>query len=243
MRHFERGQRIGFLFTPGALRYQASFYLAKGDTADAEASVRKLLDIVPDEPESHRWLAAIFRLQDKPIEAEQEYRRALKLDRAHDAARSDLATLLVSQKRWDDAVRVLQEGASASPPSPRWQLQSAGVISQRGVERLQQGTRDAGMQDLRDALAINPDLTQTRYNLALALLSIPVVPEAIEHLQRVVREKPEMAEAHYNLAVAIFMSGRPAEAIPEAREALRLAPDDQQAQQFLQMLLKNGAGG
>lgn len=238
LKHIERGQQIGLLYTPGAMHDLVGLYLAKGETANAEAAVRKLLDIAPQDAEVHRWLAGALRLQSKPIEAEQAYRRALELDRSHEAARNDLANFLLSQKRWDDALRVLQEGATASPSSPRWRIQSAGVIAMRGVERLQQGQPDDGIRDLRDALAINPDLTQTRYNLALALLAIPVVPEAIEHLQRVVREKPGMAEAHYNLAVAIFMSGRPADAIPHAREALRLAPNDEQASAFLQMLMQ-----
>ena len=236
--HFRRGQTISLMPTPAVLQDQVWLHLAKGDPANAESTVRKLLELVPDESEPYRGLAGILRLTNRPAEAEQAYRRALELDRTHDAARGELAGLLITQKRLDDALVVLHEGASASQDPPRWRMQSATLLAQRGMDELQQGQGESGIRHLREALEFNPNQTQLRYNLAMALLSVPKVAEAIEHLEQVAREQPTMAEAHYNLAVAIFMSGRPANAVPHAREALRLAPDDQQAQQFLAMLLE-----
>jgi Flp pilus assembly protein TadD/ferredoxin len=235
---FRRGQRISLVPTPAVLQDEVWLHLAKGDVAAAESTVRRLLELVPDEAEPHRGLAGILRLTNRPAEAEQAYRRALELDRTHDAARGELAGLLITEKRLDDALIVLHEGASVSQDAPRWRMQSAALLAQRGMEELQLGQGESGIRHLREALALNPDQTQLRYNLAMALLSVPKVSEAIELLEQVVREQPAMAEAHYNLAVAIFMSGRPADAIPHAREALRLAPDDLQAQEFLKMLME-----
>ena len=224
--------------TPGALQDLVWLHLATGDTESAERSVRRLLSITPDEAEPHRGLAGIMRMTNRPIEAEQAYRRALELDRSHEAARGELAGLLLSQQRRDDAIVVLQEGESVSPDPPRWRVQSGTMLAPHAIDLLQHGQTDAGIAMLRKALQLNPSMTQMRYNLAVALLSIPQVADAIGHLERVVQEKPQMAEAHYNLAVAVYMSGRPADAIPHAREALRLAPNDEQAKRFLAMLLE-----
>lgn len=234
--YFRRGQKISLMPTPAVLQDEAWLHLAKGDAAAAESTVRRLLELVPDKAEPHRQLAGILRLSNRPAEAELAYRRALELDRTHDAARGELAGLLIAEKRLDDALVVMHEGESASPDPPRWRLQSAAVLAQMGMADLQNQQIESGVGYLRRALDLSPGLTQMRYNLAVALLTLSKVPEAVEHLQRVVSEKPDMAEAHYNLAVGIFMSGRPAEAILHAREALRLAPDDSQAREFLTML-------
>jgi|CXWL01.1.fsa_nt_gi tetratricopeptide (TPR) repeat protein/ferredoxin len=236
IRYFERGQKISLMNTPAALQDQVWLYLAKGDLAAAESAARTLLHVIPDQAEPHRGLAGILRLSNRPHEAEQSYRRALELDRSHDAARGELTGLLISERRFDDAFVVLRDGETASQDAPRWRVQSAIMLAQIGLAELQENQMESGVRYLRQALELNPELTQVRYNLGVALLSVSKVPEAIEHLHRVVTEKPEMAEAHYNLAVGVFMSGRPAEAIPHAREALRLAPDDRQTQQFLAML-------
>ncbi len=237
--HIEHAERISLMDTPVAMLDKVRLLLARGETSAAESTVRKLLLINPNEAEPHRGLANILRITSRSGEAEESYRRALQLENAHDAARGELAGLLISEQRFDDALVVLREGESASRDSLRWKMQTATVHAQLGIADLQADQTESGISHLRQALDLNPALTQVRYNLAVALLSASKVPEAIEHLQRVVREKPDMAESHYNLAVAIFMSGRPADAIPEAREALRLAPQDQQARDFLQMLLQS----
>jgi Flp pilus assembly protein TadD/NAD-dependent dihydropyrimidine dehydrogenase PreA subunit len=234
--HFDRARRISLMETPGVLLDVVWLRLARGDLAGAEQTVYRLVSIAPHAAEPHRGLGEVMRLMNRPAEAEQAYRRAIELDETYDTVRGELAHLLVTQKRFDDALRVAHDGEAVSHDPARWRGQAAVLMAQRGVERLQRGESDAGIQSLRDALQRNPDLTEARYNLAVALLARAQAGEAVEHLRRVVQDKPEMAEAHYNLAVGVFMSGRPAEAIPHAREALRLAPDDAQAQGFLKML-------
>lgn len=234
--HFDRARSISLMETPGMLQDRVWLVLARGDLAEAERTVRALLAILPHEAEPHRGLAGIQRLAGRTAEAEQSYRRALELDATHDAARSELAGLLADAGRIDDALRVLHEGESVSANAPRMRLQSAAILARHGVEQLQRGATEAGIHSLRKALEYNPELTQMRYNLGVALLSQSRATEAIENLERVVKEKPDLSEAHYNLAVAIYMTGRPADALPHSREALRLSPTDPQTLAFVQML-------
>lgn len=234
--HFQKGEAISLMSTPGALQDMIWLLLARGDVAGAESTARRLTELIPGEAEPHRGLANIVRMKNHPREAEESYRKALQIDPSHDGARTELATLLLAGGRLDDAVAVLQDGEANSANPTKWKAQSAHLLAELALGELNAGRGEPGIALLREALSQNPSLTQARYNLALALLSKKSVAEAIEQLQRVVAEKPDMAEAQYNLAVAIFMSGRPADAVPHAEEALRLAPNDEQAMGFLKML-------
>ena len=108
-----------------------------------------------------------------------------------------------------------------------------------------EGRQEDALALYREGIKLSPQDTDTRYALALALLSRTDqwnrradIEEAIAHLQRVVADRPTFPEAHYNLGVAVLMSGRPADAIPHVRESIRLNPNDTQSHEFLAFIEK-----
>ncbi|MDO8630612.1 MAG: tetratricopeptide repeat protein [Phycisphaerales bacterium] len=263
--HIERAEAWGFLSTPAALQDLVWLQLARGDLAAAERIVRRLADLLPDQPEVRRGLAGVLRKTGRFADAESAYRQALCLDPAYSLARRELGALLVEQRRFDDALALCREGDAVPHGDTNWPAElaktlmtagrfsqaasqwrtllaqggeSAPLLAQLGIAELQIAEVELGLAHLRRAVELDPSLTEARYNLAVALLSLRRVPEATALLERVVTDKPAMAEAHYNLAVATFMSARPADALPHIREALRLAPDDLQAREFLALVEK-----
>lgn len=233
--NLERAERWGLLSTPAILQDLTWLYLAQGRASDAESTVRALVRLTPDVAEWHRGLGNVLRMSGRLEEAEKSYRTALTLDPAHTRVHGELASSLLSQGRTEDAKRELRSAVSTEA--------SAALFSMLGMLELQTGEPDAGVADLRRALDLDPSLSQTRYQLAVALLSMEketdrwtLIDEAIEHLLRVTSESPEFAAAHYNLAVAVFMSGNPADAVAHVEAAIRLDPQDAQAKQFLQFL-------
>jgi tetratricopeptide (TPR) repeat protein/NAD-dependent dihydropyrimidine dehydrogenase PreA subunit len=262
--------RWGLAATPAALQDLLWLYLARGDTAAAEAAINQLLDIREDAA-TCRGLASLHRKLSRWPEAERNYLRALELDPHFEQARLELAAMYLQNGRPEDAVRQYRQGIETSEDGTRFvielsrtlaasgkldeaalaleqylaQSESPAVLAEIGLLKLRRGD-PAGIGLLRQAMALDPTLTDARYNLAVALLGASSeegaaenqarILEAMSHLREVIAARPQFADAHYNLAVAMFMSGRPDEAVPHARESIRLAPSDAQARAFLQML-------
>jgi len=236
VRSLEWTTEYGLAGTPAVLQDLVWLYLAKARVQDAERTVRQLLENTPETAEPYRGLANILRMTGRNREAEEQYRLALAVDASHARALEELASLLSAQGRVDDAKRELRrlvEGGQA--PATTW--------STLGLLEIRSGESDVGIQRLGRALELDPQLFQTRYQLAAALLSRAdgpggraAIDEAITHLRMVISERPQFAEAHYNLGVAEFMSGQFEDALNHVREALRLNPSDVQAKQFLQVV-------
>jgi Flp pilus assembly protein TadD len=103
---------------------------------------------------------------------------------------------------------------------PHWRAHSnLGEALQRA------GRRSEAIQQHREALRLNPDAPEARYNLALDLERNGELDESISHSQDYIRRWPDDAPAHSQLGIALAKRGRREDAIAEYREALRLNPE------------------
>ncbi len=262
---FEWANRWGFLATYSALQDLTWLYLADGRDAEAEASVRSLMELLPDEADPYRGLAGLCVRAGRLEEAAGHYREALRLAPTLRAARVEFGAMLVSQGRPAEALAVLREGMVAAPDQPQWALSVGEVLMELrrfdealevltgfveimpgsaqgrtllGVAAMGAGRIQDGIDHLSWALEIDPDQADAHYNLGYALIHRRQIDEAIFHLRRASVLDPEMAVAHYNLAVATFMAGQPGEAVGPIREAIRLVPDDAEAHGFHSVVLQ-----
>jgi len=94
-----------------------------------------------------------------------------------------------------------------------------------GDALLQERNPEAAARHSREALRINPVLSQAHGNLGLALRQLGQSEEGVRHLQEAVRLKPNSASAHNNLGLAMAVDGKRDEALAHYRDALRLKPD------------------
>ena len=85
------------------------------------------------------------------------------------------------------------------------------------------GQRDAALQELRQAIQLDPNGPDVAFELAQAL---PANPEAVTLLQRAVRECPTFAPAIRNLAVVQLSLGDVSAAKSAAETALSVEPQD-----------------
>ena len=82
------------------------------------------------------------------------------------------------------------------------------------------------IEELKQAIRINPDDVDALGNLGHALIKAGMYKEAIEACEQVIRINPDVADAHYNLGVAYGKLGMHIEAIEAYRQAIRINPDD-----------------
>src|SRR5579875_367862 len=98
--------------------------------------------------------------------AETQYRKALQLDSKNTTAQYNLANALQKQKKYDDAIKVL-DALSASLKSG--ELKSA-VYYNEGVANTKNQDLDASIELYKKAIRINPNDGEARENLEKALI-------------------------------------------------------------------------
>jgi tetratricopeptide (TPR) repeat protein len=122
------------VFRRGAEKFpetaEAHYFVAiaargRGDYDLAETSLRKSLSLQPDNPDALAQLGFVAGERGRFAEAEQLLRRALLLSGdKHFVAHYDLGRLLVKQRRYDEAIPILERGAmlNARYPGIHYQL-------------------------------------------------------------------------------------------------------------------------
>jgi Flp pilus assembly protein TadD len=94
---------------------------------------------------------------------------------------------------------------------------------------LRVGRVQDAIDQLGEALRLNPDDAEAHSNLGSALQMSGRTTEATRHLLEALRLKPEDARVHFNLGNAMLASGSPDEAIRQYRRAIEIDPDDADA--------------
>ncbi|MCB1207128.1 MAG: ammonia-forming cytochrome c nitrite reductase subunit c552 [Verrucomicrobiae bacterium] len=170
--------------------FLAAFYQDLGDAAKAEEAYRLAQKVEPEFIPARLNFAEMLYSQNRPAEAEAEFRGAIvaaMTDNDRGLARESLARFLVRQKRYDEGVAELGQAAALLPENPGTQyfygvalnslgrfpealpyLEKARELAPRHLEYLTglaTVCRDAGKMDLalkyaREALALEPDNPQ-----------------------------------------------------------------------------------
>ncbi len=117
----------------------------------------------------------------------------------------------------------LAAGASAqnTPPDAR-------ELLTRGAQLVQSKPSEA-VKILQQALRLDPDLPELRYQLGLAYHGIGDEADAEAELQAAVERTPDSAPVHNYLGIVRFLLGNAKAALEEFRAAAKLAPKDPNA--------------
>jgi Flp pilus assembly protein TadD len=107
-----------------------------------------------------------------------------------------------------------------------------------------QGRTEEAIRHYYDALAFQPAYLRAHCALGVALLGKRDWSGAVEHLERVVRDRPDDAPSHNDLGVALMLQGNVSKAVCHLHEAVRLKPETPGAHYTLgQVFLRLGRWG
>ncbi len=175
--------------------------------AQPEAQVRAFIErLLPSASELERLKGG-----------EASLRRALELDPRNDAARLDLAELLIGEKRTDEAEKLLDEVQdNAALDARRAALRAAAGFARGGGE---------SEKALRERLAANPGDLDTRYALAQRHAGAHRYREAMEELLAIVRADKNWrdGEARKQLVALFTLAADESELVSRFRRELATA--------------------
>lgn len=117
----------------------------------------------------------------------------------------------------DQAIESQRALAAQQPGDPQ-------ILNDLGNLLLLTGAMEEAEAAYRDALAIDPEMSSARYNLALLLAQTERPRLALEELQRVVDAEPDNAWAHYQIGAVLDARGADRRAVRRYATAFRLDP-------------------
>ena len=145
-------------------------------------------------------------------------------------AHSNLGHLLVTRKKYREAIADFEQALRTDPAS-------ATARSGLGAALLAEGRVDDAIRELGEALRLDPDHLNARVNLARALGTKGDLKGAARELSTVLKQKPADVDAQVGLGLVYFNEHRYDEALPHFQEAAVLKPEDADIQTNLGVLL------
>ncbi len=159
-------------------------------------------------------LARIGRLP----EAASAFRKIIAEDPGDFPARIDLADCYLNEKKYEDAIRVLQVASDLAPHSVNVDERVATIWLDTGHYR-------RAREEYHSLLSIHPHDYLAEYNLGVIAVLEGRLSDGVRHLRAALRLQPQSAEAHNALGEAFLRGGRMRAAENAFEESIRLDAD------------------
>jgi len=155
----------------------------EGKVDEAIGAYEAILAQAPAVPLVHYNLGAAYKRKGEVQKAEAALRKSFELDPAFVDGYVGLATLLAETGRRDEAIQVVQQGASANGQSGRLQY-ALGVLAEG------KGDAAAAKEAFLKAEQLDPQNVETQYHLATVALNMNDRAEAVARLEKFVAAAP-----------------------------------------------------
>lgn len=133
---------------------------------------------------------------------------------------------IIRNTAWKDNYSLWSDTVKKSP-------QSAVAHQYFGYALYSRGNIDEAIPEYQNALELNPELNDARFNLGIAYHSKGLIEQAIEQYQIMLRYYPGSASAHNALGLAYGQMGFYDNAIEHFQNALALDPSSEEARRNL----------
>jgi tetratricopeptide (TPR) repeat protein len=190
---------------------------ARGADTEALKSVQRAVALAPEHFDAQFTLGrALYSVGDS-ASAVKAFRAAHRIKPDDPKALFFLATTLESAGDAEAALSAYRDLVALQPQAAEGHLGSGVLLVKRGGD-----DTEKGVQELRLAVRIDPDLYEAQVALGRVLLMQKLVEESIEHLQRAAQLAPTNPEPHYQLALAYRRLGLNDKAVEETTIVKRI---------------------
>ena len=245
------------------LSHAATVAMDRHDFATARTDLELLLQQSPRSAELHFRLGKVLQFQDKPLEAEAEYKKALGLDAHYVGALVGLGQVDARLGRPEDALARFEKAIEVDPHQPEAHLargRTLEVLNRPGdalaayfrsleldpslaqamirvaVLQLERGQADQALVRLEQADLLTPDDPEIRYRKGLAQLALMHPEKAIKDLTFAAEHATDRADILVGLARAFEANRQPDRARLAVEQALRLQPESPIARELSERL-------
>jgi tetratricopeptide (TPR) repeat protein len=199
---------------------QIVFHLRRNELNEAGSLLARALLRAPDDPAILHLSGTVHRLQNRPVEAEEYYRRSLASDRSQSHVHRDLGKLLAALGRLNDAIVEFRRSLRLRPDDADTHLCIAVALSR-------QGQIAEAETAYRQVVCLQPGHLVARLGLAETLCRLGHPREAEAVLRRItgVAEPALAAAIAYRLGIALQQQKKYSQALAQYDSAQAFQPD------------------
>ncbi len=204
-------------------RALALSYLHLRRTNEAEAVVKRVVDLNPNDAESYYILWAV-----SGRDPENPYiKKALELDPNLVMAHIGLGNAYLFNKR--DYANATEQYKRAVEIADSPQLHNY-----LGTSLRTQGYLDKAVSEYMKAIELDPNYASAYMNLGVTFLYMSKLGDSIAEEQKAISLNSNEPEAYYHLARALELSNKPKEAIENYRKFINLASDQEKYTDYVE---------
>jgi predicted TPR repeat methyltransferase len=216
--HEKKGPSEEAGVTPREALAIASDVLKKARFDQAAAIYRRILEVVPDEPDAHHFLGVAVYHLGQTKEAIAHIERAIAIDPSYADAHNNLGNVLRQQGRLDEAEASYQRASAIRPDN-------ADTVNNFGTILRARGRLEESLAHYRRAIELVPEHPEAHHNLGNVLLALDRDDEALDAFQLAMSLRPYHPGSYRNLGTALYSLGRVDDAAEIYRKWLAIEPD------------------
>jgi tetratricopeptide (TPR) repeat protein len=183
----------------------------------AARHLEQALRLAPASATAAGMLGDVRLAQERPEDALQLYRRALRVDSKALRWREGIGNALLDLERGEEAVRSYRRALAIKPDAARIHGNLCRALHQ--LERYAEARAAC-----EEALRLNPNLAEVHGNLGATLVELGEIDLALSHFDRALALRPELALVHAHTGKLLAARGEFDPALAHLAEAVRLEP-------------------
>jgi len=187
-------------------------------------TLRQRLRDDPDNPEVLFWIGQAHLAGGDLRAARTFFQDALEHNPEYVPALVALGTLEREDKRWDNAIALLEQAVERDPTYPNARRELGMALMGQALDRGE--SLDPAIAQLRNAVNSNPNDPRSRQSLALALTQQNQVQAAIQQLQHAIRLNPDATDSRTQLALLLDRQNQAQAAQAQLNQALNRDPSN-----------------
>lgn len=209
-----------------ALRNLGEEYYKQGDYTSALRELLKAEALNPDDPFLHNDLGLIYKAKKRLDLAVKHFRRALEIKPDYAPAKNNLGAVYLDKKEWDTAIKYFKEvSENMLYATPHIALANLGWAYYNKKEYTLSETY------YHKALELEPKFINAQRGLGLTYIAMGRTDEAIEILERAVKNYPKFVLLYDDLAKVYMMSHDYDKALDAYHNVIELAPESVMARE------------
>jgi len=227
---------------PDLLALHGRLAIGQGDLAVALKSLALIARLRPEDADAHTNLGLVLLLLGRSDDAEESFRRAMRLNPAQRAAREALGRMGPPFEPRDQTIHWTGPDLRQShAPQPEKALPSSfsldesrlqallDVLMAPAKEALDRGDLEGAAREFARLVEQHPDLAAVHTALGSTLMALVRPADAVPHLRRATELAPNAPALHNQLGVALFRSGDAEGAEAAFSRARHADPNDMEA--------------